>query len=100
MARAREAAGVPLSPEDRAALVLTTFASRVSHWFVAASWSPTATDLLTTLWFDGHGMVEWRDVAAEARRRLRVNGMGEALDRVIGGGGVGRRSGVVPGNTS
>jgi hypothetical protein len=36
-------------------------------------------DLLASHWYDGHGVVAWRDEAAAARRRLFEGGYGLTL---------------------
>ena len=40
-------------------------------------------DVMAVHWFDHHGLVEWRDVAAEARYRMATTGHGDVLDQLV-----------------
>jgi hypothetical protein len=41
------------------------------------------SDVMAVHWFDHHGLIEWRDVAAEARYRLATTGHEDILDTLV-----------------
>ena len=40
-------------------------------------------DVMAVHWFDHHGLIEWRDTAAEARHRLATTGHSDVLDQLV-----------------
>lgn len=41
------------------------------------------TDVMSVHWFDHHGLIEWRDAAADARYKLATEGHKEVLDQLV-----------------
>jgi hypothetical protein len=40
-------------------------------------------DVMAVHWFDHHGLIEWRDAAAEARYKLATTGREDILDTLV-----------------
>jgi hypothetical protein len=41
------------------------------------------SDVMAVHWFDHHGLIDWRDAAAEARYKLATTGHEDILDALV-----------------
>jgi hypothetical protein len=48
-----------------------------------AASNASLADVMAVHWFDHHGLIEWRDAAAEARYKLATTGHEDILDALV-----------------